>query len=232
MKRFLCYLVIFFLFQIIIVSVLIRYIDKKNANIISPTISPPSKTVVVKVVDGDTFVISGVSSIKGTVRLIGVDTPEIGECFASEAASFAASILLNTEVKVEYDSKKMDQFGRTLAYLYYKNGAKEWTLFNSDLLKNGMGRYFLDTVNTAKNKDLLLASYRGYANKSGLWTQCAANTIIGCVIKGNVGRDGVRYYHLPSFRHYYQTVVNFEKGDMYLCSEKEAMQRGWSKAIK
>jgi len=52
----------------------------------------------------------------------------------------------------------------------------------------------------------------------------------GCVIKGNLDRNDVRYYHLPEFRHYDQVEMNFEHGDRWFCSEEEAIKAGFTRA--
>jgi len=189
------------------------------------------KYTITRVIDGDTFVIQGISSPKGTVRLIGVDTPEVGECYFQQAKDFVASFI-GLPVKVEYDVNKMDQFGRALVYVSIPAKDNKWILLNTMMLEQGIGRYYTDQINLKYGVQFLASANEGYKNKFGLWTQCTENKTIGCTIKGNVGRDGKRYYHLPSFRHYAQTVVNFDKGDMYFCSEQEAISKGWARAVE
>ncbi len=172
-----------------------------------------SSYVVTKVIDGDTVVISGIKSPKGTVRYIGVDTPEINECFYREAKSANEHLVLGKKVRVEYDQNKMDQYGRALVYLFLEDNDEGEIMINDYLLKMGVGKYYLDTINTKYFKQFLNSANLSHTNKSGLWTECAVDRARGCDIKGNVGRDGKRYYHLPSFRHYSQTTVNFDKGD-------------------
>jgi len=190
------------------------------------------KYVVSRVIDGDTLGIQGLTSPKGTARLIGIDTPEVGECFASSAASLLSQLVLHQEVKVEQDVNLLDQYGRALVHIYFLNADSQWQSLNAELLRRGAGRYYHDALNVKKGAEYLTAAYQGYANKAGLWSTCATSKSVGCTIKGNVGRDGVRYYHLPSFRHYEETVVNLDKGDQYFCSEKEALAAGWTRAVE
>src|SRR5438128_1640217 len=72
---------------------------------------------VIRVVDGDTLVLSGV----GKVRLIGIDTPEVYgqvECFGREASRFAKRELPpGREVTYRLGTEPRDRYGRALAYV-------------------------------------------------------------------------------------------------------------------
>ena len=102
--------------------------------------SPVSAQVVERVIDGDTVAIQSI----GTVRLIGVDTPEAVdprkpvEHFAQESAAFLRRMLLNKLVRLEYDQQRIDKYGRTLAYLYLSDG----TFVNAEIVKQGYGHAY------------------------------------------------------------------------------------------
>jgi micrococcal nuclease len=89
------------------------------------------------VIDGDTIVV-GESE---TIRLIGVDTPEIYhplkpvQYFADAASVYVKGIVLGKKVRLEYDQEKTDKYGRTLAYVYLENGE----MLNAEIIKNGYG---------------------------------------------------------------------------------------------
>ncbi|KQQ66939.1 thermonuclease family protein [Microbacterium sp. Leaf320] len=80
---------------------------------------------MVAVVDGDTI---DVATDDGTarVRLIGIDTPEIGrggeasECYADEARAFLDELLYGQEVELAGDPSQadVDKYGRLLRYVY------------------------------------------------------------------------------------------------------------------
>jgi len=175
---------------------------------------------VVKVIDGDTINLDNGK----TVRYINVDTPEKGECFYEESKKINENLVLDKEVEIKTDENTMDRFGRTLAYVWLGD-----MFINEELLKRGAGEYFLDTVNQHYEERLVQAAESGYQGKSGLWTACAPNPG-GCVIKGNISRKDKRWYHLPSFRHYQQTQVNFEHGDRWFCTEDDAVRAGFQRA--
>jgi micrococcal nuclease len=103
-----------------------------------PLQPPPADLLHVdRVVDGDTLVVSTI----GTVRLIGVDTPETVhprkpvQRFGAEASAFLKSLTLGQAVRLEYDQQRTDRYGRTLAYVYLADGR----LVNLEIIRQGYG---------------------------------------------------------------------------------------------
>ena len=105
---------------------------------------------VVRVVDGDTVVAEirrpavGLSS-RETVRLIGVDAPELGrgsrpaDPGGPESAAAARALLEGREVLLAFDRELRDRYGRVLAYLYNPGGG----CLNLRLLETGAARALL-----------------------------------------------------------------------------------------
>ena len=52
----------------------------------------------------------------------------------------------------------------------------------------------------------------------------------GCLIKGNINRDGHHIYHLPGQRYYGRTQINPSEGEHWFCTEGEAQAAGWRRA--
>jgi endonuclease YncB( thermonuclease family) len=70
--------------------------------------------VVVDVIDGDTIEVDGV----GRVRLVGVDTPEIGDCGYDEARDQLAALVLGESVQlVPAGGDDRDRYDRLLRYV-------------------------------------------------------------------------------------------------------------------
>jgi len=180
---------------------------------------------VVRVVDGDTIKLND----GRTIRYISIDTPEEGECFAQEAKKINSDLVLGKKVRLEMDTNEMDHFGRYLAYVYLQEGEKK-VFVNEFLLTEGMGEFFLDTVNLRYQDVLTQAAEKAHEENKGLWFQCAADVKKGCQIKGNIDRLDKRWYHLPSFRHYETTEVNLRHGDRWFCTEKDAQAAGFKRA--
>lgn len=98
---------------------------------------PPTAGVVERIVDGDTLVLARI----GTVRLIGVDTPESKhptkpvERFALQAADFLDRLARGQVVRIEYDQTIRDRYGRLLAYLTLPDGR----CVNAEIIRQGYG---------------------------------------------------------------------------------------------
>lgn len=69
---------------------------------------------VIKVLDGDTFVIENGEE----VRLIGIDAPELSQPYARESKDFLKGLILNKQVKLEKDNTDRDRYNRLLRYVY------------------------------------------------------------------------------------------------------------------
>jgi micrococcal nuclease len=106
------------------------------------------RALVSSVVDGDTIRVDLGGAVR-TVRLIGVDTPELGDRrdrhalpqpYAREAADFTRRALGGQRVRLEYERRdRLDRYGRTLAYVFLEDG----TFFNRELVRSGHARVFL-----------------------------------------------------------------------------------------
>lgn len=75
---------------------------------------PDGYVRVRRVIDGDSVVLTRF----GETRLIGVNTPEEGRCYETEATRFTRDRLEGKRVGYEFDKDRKDKYGRTLAYLY------------------------------------------------------------------------------------------------------------------
>lgn len=100
---------------------------------------PPAETsergVVTEVTDGDTFTASiGGQSVE--VRLLGINAPELDECFGGDALSVLTRAIGGSEVVLERGEEDLDQFGRALRYAYVET-AEGTQLVNRDLVAEG-----------------------------------------------------------------------------------------------
>jgi len=107
---------------------------------------------VSEVIDGDTFKI-GVQSI----RMIGIDSPEIGEPCSLEAKEKLEEMIIGKEIRLEKDVTEKDEYGRLLRYVYVDN-----LFINAEMIRLGLARVeeikpnvkysdlFLETENKAR----------------------------------------------------------------------------------
>ncbi len=98
---------------------------------VGPVLGP---TPVLQVLDGDTVVLRS-SLGRRTVRLIGIDTPEMAhpelgrERYGPEASAFTRGLLApETRVLLELDLEREDVHGRLLAYLYVADADGDWEI--------------------------------------------------------------------------------------------------------
>lgn len=55
--------------------------------------------------------------------------------------------------------------------------------------------------------------------------------VAGCGIKGNIStRTGERIYHMPGQKYYFETRINWLRGERWFCSESDARAAGWRKS--
>lgn len=120
-------------------------------------------------VDGDT-----VRLTDGTrVRLIGINTPEYEpwrafvEPFGKEASEFTHKLVDGKAVRLEYDRERKDRYGRTLAYLYLKDG----TFVNKMLIDEGLARTLYVAPNGKHYADLKAAERAAKVARRGMWAR-------------------------------------------------------------
>jgi len=205
---------------------------------------------IVGVVDGDTVKVDYNGKTE-TLRLIGVDTPEVVDprttvqCFGEEASARAKAILNGQSVKLEADSTQSDRdkYSRLLRYVFLEDG----TNFNKQMVAEGYAYEYTYEVPYKYQQEFKSAQTVAQNSSKGLW---AANTCSGqrtktqpvakpapttqqsadCKIKGNIASDGEKIYHMLGQRYYDKTVIDTSKGEKWFCSEVEAVNSGWRKS--
>ena len=131
---------------------------------------------VVNVFDGDTLV-ANVAGYEVTVRLIGMDTPEVVDprkpvqCYGPEASAKAKELLSGREIYLEKEATKgnYDMYGRVLAYAKFEDGE----LYNQKMIEEGFAREY--TFNKEKykyQKEFKEAQVAAKKQKAGLWGKC------------------------------------------------------------
>lgn len=137
-----------------------------------------SSAVVTRAVDGDTIEVT-MGSTRETVRLLGIDTPEIthpeapdgkqgsDECLGPEASAFTAVSLVGRAVTLELDEVHRDRYGRLLAFVIV-DGAR----FNDQLLTKGLARLLVIPPNGRHARSMLETELAARKEGRGIWGEC------------------------------------------------------------
>jgi micrococcal nuclease len=178
---------------------------------------------VLQIYDGDTFD----TTEKQRIRLNGINAPELGMCGSEDAKKQLETLILNKKlyIKVVYT----DTYNRLIANVYTKDGI--WV--NYEMAKRGLA---VVEQKTKSDPKMIEASQLAITNSIGIYgtscTQMTNNNHPSCFIKGNVNAStGQKIYHLKGCNAYTQVKVQLFQGDRWFCTEKEAQQEGFTKAI-
>ncbi len=134
---------------------------------------------VTRVVDGDTVHVA-VAGRDEKVRLIGIDTPEVGQCDAAKATALARRLAQGRPVTLVGDATQAtrDRYGRLLAYVDLPGGRD----LGYQELAHGYARVYIYDRPFQR-----LAAYRraeqvGRTRPDSLWRRC--NTVPAPVVGG------------------------------------------------
>jgi micrococcal nuclease len=127
---------------------------------------------VIRVTDGDTFhVLRGGRDV--TIRLIGIDTPEVGwyggkaECYGAAAGRFVRRRIAGERVRLEFEWERLDPYNRTLAYAHHEGG-----MLNVVLVRRGYARVTTFEPNYRYEGRLRRAQRAAREEGAGLWSAC------------------------------------------------------------
>ena len=115
---------------------------------------------VEEVIDGDTIILSDGERI----RFLGINTPEEGMYFYSEARDVLKIMILEKEVRLEKDISDYDQYGRKLRYVYHGD-----IFVNLEMIKRGFANIFTYPPDVKYTEQFLEAERYARGNDLGLW---------------------------------------------------------------
>lgn len=120
---------------------------------------------VIRVVDGDTVVVSTAESLNLKVRLQGIDAPECGMPFGPQAQRFLEQLVLGRTVQMATTSR--DRYGRTVATLAVGGQDVGLTLLRAGLAWHGH-RHSRPRISSDANR-YAEAQDGALAHLAGLW---------------------------------------------------------------
>jgi endonuclease YncB( thermonuclease family) len=129
---------------------------------------------VTRTVDGDTFDVRLTSGKRDRVRIVGIDTPERGACYGSQATARAQALSQGKLVRLVGDATQAtrDRFGRLLAYVRLPNG----TDLGRALIAGGFAKVFVFNRPFARVVSYRAAERAAQAAGRGLWSACQPQT--------------------------------------------------------
>jgi endonuclease YncB( thermonuclease family) len=124
-----------------------------------------------RIIDGDTIEIRGGE----TVRLLGIDTPELGESYANEAKWALYEWVAHKPLLLEIDEQERDVYNRLLAHIYVET-EDGWVLVNAELVRAGLAKLLFIPPNARYRDYFETALEEALLKRHGMW-----GTIAGCL---------------------------------------------------
>jgi micrococcal nuclease len=149
--------------------------DTSGGRVATPVIAMPADATpatVNYVHDGDTLFLTTPSDANLKVRLLGIDTPEIGdnlECYGDDATALLRELLPEgASVFAAADVEPLDQYGRSLLYVFTADG----TSVNLEMVARGAAEAVRIGANDAYWQQLSTAQSIATESSAGLWGAC------------------------------------------------------------
>jgi len=152
-----------------------------GSDIESPSINSSRSVKVARVLDGDTIEIEDGQR----VRYLGINAPESGQPFSTEATRENERLVAGRTVNLEFDIQTQDRYGRLLAHIWVGN-----MLVNKEIVKNGYA--VSETIQpNVKYQDLILkAQEEARTACRGLWAGlCSRDSESSCIKIVNINAD-------------------------------------------
>lgn len=121
----------------------------------------PESARVKQVYDGDSVLLEDGRK----VRYLGINAPEYQEPFYLKAKRFNESLVLNREIRLEFDRERSDSYGRLLAYVYVEN-----QMVNARLVQEGLAHAFFIGPSRKHNALILETQEKAKQRKAGIWS--------------------------------------------------------------
>jgi micrococcal nuclease len=151
----------------------------------TPMTARAGRWAVSTVTDGDTLVVGRGTRIL-TVRLIGINAPESGECLSAQATGALRTLVQDGPVRLVRDVSSVDQYGRALRYVVNADGRDVGAV----LVRRGLALARRYPPDTARSDRYARIEARAKAAGVGLWAPDACGpATVGADISITVRAD-------------------------------------------
>jgi micrococcal nuclease len=144
----------------------------------TPTSVPGRGVRVVEVVDGDTIDVRFPDGTVDRVRLVGINTPEHGECLADEAAARLTELVADRPVRLERDHSDRDQYDRLLRHVLVDGRS-----VGEQLVEEGLAISRAYPPDTGRQASLDAAQARAQAAGLGQWAPDACGPVTHATVR-------------------------------------------------
>jgi len=142
--------------------------DKQEEKPTAPEVSITTN-IIDYVVDGDTVELRNGER----VRLIGINTPEMGQPYSAEAKNKLKELIEGKEVVLEKDITDRDQYGRLLRYIWLED-----VLINLEMVRLGYANSYTYPPDVKYQDQIIAAEREAREGKIGLWAPAEAGECI------------------------------------------------------
>jgi micrococcal nuclease len=143
--------------------------EKRSKSPLPPRPSTRGLAKVVAVLDGDTIIISGGEK----VRYAGLNTPEthhpdkLPQYCGQEAFEANRRLVAGKTVRLEFDERRRDKYGRLLAYVYVDS-----LFVNAELISQGYAQVSTYKDNQRHHLEFARLQQSAIAARRGMWGGC------------------------------------------------------------
>lgn len=156
-----------------------KYIPPQKVSIFPTDASTPTTfidkkqtTLVTRVIDGDTIEIE--EKIK--VRYIGINSPEVEQCFANESYMENKKLVEGKTIVLIKDVSDKDKYGRLLRYVYVgdpSTSSGQVIFVNDYLIKNGFAKLMMIKPDIKYYQEFKADEKQAKENNLGIWEKCS-----------------------------------------------------------
>jgi micrococcal nuclease len=159
------------LVAIVAVLIFVGCLEEESVPTPTPLITPsPTATstpalettsaIVSKIIDGDTIKLQNGDK----VRLLGINTPEMGQPYYEEATDRLKELIEGKTVALEKDIEDKDQYERLLRYIYIDD-----TFVNLEMVREGYANVYLISPKTKYSDEFEKAEEEAKIAGRGIW---------------------------------------------------------------